>query len=93
LTSKHARRTVLLRRLLEAVGLVLAGRAGARLATALRMPASRDSLLRLIRALPDPPAAEIEVLGVDDFAVRHQLDTPVDLDRKTRVSPPELLGA
>ena len=33
LTSKHARRTVLLRRLLEAVGLALAGRAGARLAT------------------------------------------------------------
>ena len=70
LTSKHARRTLLLRRLLEAVGLALTGRAGARLATALGMPASRDSLLRLIRALPDPPAAEIEVLGVDDFAVR-----------------------
>jgi transposase len=70
LTSKHARRTGLLRRMLEAIGLALAGRAGARLAAMLGMPASRDSLLRLVRALPDPPVGDVEVLGVDDFAIR-----------------------
>lgn len=70
LTSKHARRTGLLRRMLEAIGLALAGRAGARLAAVLGMSASRDSLLRLVRALPDPPIGEVEVLGVDDFAIR-----------------------
>jgi transposase len=31
---------------------------------------SRDSLLRLVRALPDPPVGVVEVLGVDDFALR-----------------------
>jgi hypothetical protein len=66
LTSPHARRTGLL----GTVGLALAGRAGSRLATALGMPASRDSLLRLVRALPDPPVGEVQVLGVDDFAIR-----------------------
>jgi transposase len=34
------------------------------------MPASHDRLLRLVRALPDPPTSRITVLGVDDFAVR-----------------------
>lgn len=70
LTSKHARRTELLRGLLVAIGLALAGRAGSRLATALGMPAGRDALLRLVRALPDPPVGEVRVLGVDDFAIR-----------------------
>jgi hypothetical protein len=56
--------------MLEAIGLALAGRAGARLAAVLGMPTSRDSLLRLVRVLPDPPVDEVEVLGVDDFAVR-----------------------
>jgi transposase len=70
LTSKHARRTGLLRQMLEAIGLALAGRAGARLAAVLGMPTSRDSLLRLVRALPDPPVGDVEVLGVDDFAIR-----------------------
>ena len=54
LTSRYARRTVLLRRLLEQVALALAGRAGERLAGRLGLPASRDTLLRLLRALPDP---------------------------------------
>lgn len=70
LTSKHARRTELLRGLLVPIGLALAGRAGSRLATALGMPASRDSLLRLVRALPDPPVGQVRVLGVDDFSIR-----------------------
>lgn len=56
LTSPYARRTPVLRGMLEAIGLALAGRAGARLARRLGLGASRDTLLRLVRALPDPSA-------------------------------------
>jgi zinc-finger of transposase IS204/IS1001/IS1096/IS1165 len=70
LTTPRARRTGLLRTALETIGLTLAGRAGARLADKLGMPVSRDSLLRLVRALPDPPIGTPQVLGVDDFALR-----------------------
>jgi transposase len=70
LTTRHARRTPLLRGLLEQVALALAGRAGARLAGRLGLPASRDTLLRLLRALPDPKVDQVAVLGVDDFAFR-----------------------
>jgi transposase len=34
------------------------------------MPCCRDVLIRLVRARPLPGAGRIEVLGVDDFAVR-----------------------
>ncbi len=70
LTTPRARRTGLLRTALETIGLALAGRAGARLADKLGMPVSRDSLLRLVRALPDPPIGTPDILGVDDFALR-----------------------
>ena len=67
---RHQRRTPLLRSLLEAVALALAGRAGARLAAALGATVSRVTLIRLIRALPDPVTGQVTVLGVDDFAKR-----------------------
>jgi transposase len=70
LTKRHARRTSLLRSMLEAVGLALAGRAGARMATRLGAPVGRDTLLRLVRAMPDPPAGPLTAVGVDDFALR-----------------------
>ncbi len=34
------------------------------------MPTSRDTLLRLIRAMPDPQPGPLTVVGVDDFALR-----------------------
>ncbi|MFC9769312.1 ISL3 family transposase [Rhodococcus jostii] len=71
-TTRYARRTPLLRGTLERIGLALAGRAGARLATALGVHVGRSTLLRLVRALPDPPTATVEVLGVDDFALRRR---------------------
>ncbi len=55
---------------LEAVALALAGRAGTRLASALGIAVSRTTLIRLIRALPDPGIGQVTVLGVDDFAKR-----------------------
>jgi transposase len=70
LTAWYQRRTAQLRGLLEKVALALAGRAGARLAGALGAAVSRHSLIRLIRALPDPVCGPVTVLGVDDIAKR-----------------------
>ena len=72
LTAPRARRTVLVRRMLMKIAVALAGRAGARLAERLGMPTSRDSLLRLLRTLPDPRPDEDRprLLGIDDFALR-----------------------
>jgi transposase len=70
LTSWYQRRTARLRDLLEKVALALAGRAGSRLAAALGTAVSRFTLIRLVRALPDPEAGPVTVLGVDDVAKR-----------------------
>ncbi|MER6068007.1 ISL3 family transposase [Streptomyces sp. NPDC001817] len=70
LTSPHARYTPLLRSVLESIALCLAGRPGARLAAALKIRVAKDTLLNLLRAIPDPPTSEVRVLGVDDFALR-----------------------
>jgi transposase len=70
LTSRYGRRSSALSETLRAVALALGGRAGARLSGRLACPASRSTLLRLIRALPDPAAGTPKVLGVDDFALR-----------------------
>jgi transposase len=71
LTSPHARRTAGLTGVLQAVALALGGRAGARLSGRLAATVSRMTLLRLIRALPDPAVVTApRVLGVDEFALR-----------------------
>jgi transposase len=70
LVAAYARHTQVLADTLLAIGLALGGRPGARLATKLRVPTSRMTLLRRVRALPDPPAATPSVLGVDDWAFR-----------------------
>jgi transposase len=70
LTVPHGRYTPLLRGLLSQIGLALAGRAGVRLAAAAGITVGRDTLLRLVKTLPEPPQGPVEVLGVDDFAFR-----------------------
>lgn len=70
LTTRYGRHTVALRRVLEAIGLALAGRAGARLAARLGLRVHRTTLLRLVRALPDPDSGAVTGVGVDDFALR-----------------------
>jgi len=68
--ERYARRTRRLRTDLEAIGLVLGGQPGSRLSTRQNKPTSRTTLLRLVRALPEPPIAAPRVLGVDEFAFR-----------------------
>jgi transposase len=71
LATRYARKTPLLAGQLAAVAAALAGRAGSRLARAvLAVEVSRHTLIRLLMALPDPPAGLVRVLGVDDFSLR-----------------------
>ena len=70
LTSRYARRSVPARVLALAVAFALGGRAGQRLLDVLAMPIGRMSLLRAIRATPEPDRRIPQVLGIDDFAIR-----------------------
>jgi hypothetical protein len=70
LTVRYARKTPLLAGVLGSIAVALAGRAGSRLADGLGTPASRQVMLRMVMAAPDPEAASPRVLGVDDFAIR-----------------------
>ena len=70
LTTRYARKTPLLSGVLGRIAVALAGRAGSRLASGLGVPASRQVMIRLVMAAPDPEAASPRVVGVDDFAIR-----------------------
>lgn len=70
LTAPHARYSPPLRVAMAAIAVALAGRPGVRLARALGIQVGRDTLLGLLRQLPEPDIGEIRVLGVDDFALR-----------------------
>lgn len=66
----YARRTTRLRQTLEQVGLDLGGEGGARLSTKQGIGVSHDTLLRWVRAIPEPEVKTPRVLGVDDWARR-----------------------
>ncbi|WP_078851778.1 transposase [Streptomyces sp. NRRL S-237] len=59
-----------MRSVLAEVGLALAGRAGARLADVFGAKVSRNTVLRLVDALPEPQPRIPRVVGVDEYAMR-----------------------
>lgn len=52
----------------RALGLVLGGEAGARLAAQLGLPTSPDTILRRVKDAPDEPAPRPRYVGIDDWA-------------------------
>ena len=70
LTRRYGRWTERLRSTLAAVGLALAGRAGARMAGVFGVSVSRSTVLRLVEALPEPELPAPKVVGVDEYATR-----------------------
>nr|BFD87019.1 hypothetical protein StreXyl84_64200 [Streptomyces sp. Xyl84] len=70
LTARYRRRTTALARMVQAIGLAVGARAGARLAGCLPVRTSRDVILGELRRLPDPASAHVRVLGIDEFAFR-----------------------
>ena len=68
--ERYQRRTPRLTGQISAVVKELAGRAGARLLSALAVLTSRHTALRILLGLPSPDRPVPRVLGVDDFALR-----------------------
>jgi transposase len=73
LARPYAQRTLRLQHALEQLGLTLGGEAGARQGQQFGLPASPDSLLRLVRqrAVSSPPRATH--IGIDDWAYTRRL--------------------
>jgi transposase len=89
LVAAYARKTQRLLAALQAIGVALGGQAGAPLAHLLGLPASRDTLLRLVRRLPLPVIPSLHAIGVDDWAHRKRQrygTIVVDLERQRPVA-------
>src|SRR5262249_28477721 len=86
--APYARRTLRLNEALRLIGLAVGGEAGSRLAIALGMSVSTDTIIQRIRQiqLPTPPAPK--VIGVDDWA-KHKGQSYgtilVDLERRSTI--------
>lgn len=70
LAARYARRTLRCTATVGRVAVTLAGRAGAAVLAGLGMTLSRSTVLRVLMALPMPPAKPPRVLSVDDVALR-----------------------
>lgn len=91
LAGWYQRRSSVLTTLLTVVGLALGGRAGHRMTGHLAVEVSRSTLLRLVRAIPLPPAGLLPAVGIDDFAIlRGRVYGTIVIDMATR-KPVDLL--
>ena len=78
LTAPHARYSPPLRAALTAIAVALAGRAGARLARALGIAVGRDTLLNLLREVPEPEGCQVTVLGIDPWQPMGHPGSPIE---------------
>ncbi|WP_311737269.1 ISL3 family transposase [Streptomyces sp. Ag109_O5-1] len=85
LTVRYQRRTPLLQNLVESVGVVLAGRGGARMLRILNVGLSRCTVLAQLMRVPLPPLVTPRVLGVDDFALYGDTYGTLLVDADTRL--------
>ncbi|MDV9186876.1 transposase [Streptomyces sp. SR27] len=85
LTVRYQRRTPQLQRLVEDVGVVLAGRGGARMLRILNIRLSRCTVLSQLMRVPLPPLVTPRVLGVDDFALYGDTYGTLLVDATTRL--------
>ncbi|MFE7547943.1 ISL3 family transposase [Streptomyces gardneri] len=85
LTTRYQRRTPQLQRLVEDVGVVLAGRGGARILRILNIRLSRCTVLSQLMRVPLPPLETPRVLGVDDFALYGDTYGTLLVDATTRL--------
>ncbi|MFE2945219.1 ISL3 family transposase [Streptomyces sp. NPDC059255] len=85
LTVRYQRRTPPLQRLVEDVGVVLAGRGGSRMLRILNIRLSRCTVLSQLMRVPFPPLVAPRVLGVDDFALYGDTYGTLLVDATTRL--------
>ncbi|MFF3242209.1 ISL3 family transposase [Streptomyces sp. NPDC002870] len=84
LTVRYQRRTPLLQ-VVEAVGVLLAGRGGARMLRVIDVALSRCTVLSQLMRVPLPPLITPRVLGVDDFALYGDTYGTLLVDATTRL--------
>jgi transposase len=85
LVARYARRTCRLAAAQTRIGVAPGGSAGSRLLDHRAMPASADTVLRLVHRLPLPAQEPPRVVGVDDWAIRKRCTygtVVVDLERR-----------
>ncbi|MEU3464787.1 ISL3 family transposase [Streptomyces sp. NPDC006733] len=84
LTERYQRRTPALRRIVEALGIVLAGTTAARLLMLLHQTLSPASVLSQVMRIPLPHRPTPEVVGIDEFALlRGQNYATIIIDAET----------
>jgi transposase len=70
LVQPWARVTKRLLAALQALGVATSAEVSERLAPRLGMKSAAPTLLRRVRAIPDPPRAPVHILGIDDWSLR-----------------------